>query len=174
MKSPERVLVQFLSVANSRTPRLDYYGKNLRTTRAEIVHKIELQHEHSPWRRVDRCHTVGWLVEARHAFDPSVHSAPVEVWKPENFRKNIVERAPVPDPARIEFDDWILQELRFSNPLISPESIRAISSKSALSCSCRSGGISVCRTASSKSGTHSCTLPRAIPKKFLLSGFDFS
>jgi hypothetical protein len=106
-----------------------------------------------------------------HAVDPSIHIAPVEVRKTENLREHVVECCPVPDPARIELDDWILHELRFSNPFIRPESIQAISSRSALSCSCRSGGISVCRTASSKSGTHSCTLLRAIPKKLRRSGF---
>ena len=120
---------------------------------------------------MDRCHAVGWLVKARHAVDPSVHIVPVEVRKTESLREHVVERCPITDPARVESDDWILHELRFSNPLIRPESIRAISSRSALSCSCRSGRISVWRTASSKSGTHSCTLPRATPKKLRRSGF---
>jgi hypothetical protein len=49
--------------------------------------------------------------------------APVEVRKTENLREPVVERCPVTDTTCIEFDDWILHEFRFSNPLIKPESI---------------------------------------------------
>jgi hypothetical protein len=48
--------------------------------------------------------------------------------------------------------------------------MRAISSGPALSCLCRSSWSSFCRAASAKSGTHSYTLPRAIPKKVAAIG----
>jgi hypothetical protein len=58
---------------------------------------------------------------------------------------------------------------RGSSPLISPESMREISSRSAWRRRCTTVTIS-CNTAISRSGTHSCTLPRAMPNKFRRSG----
>jgi len=58
-----------------------------------------------------------------------------------------------------------------SRPLMRPGSMRAIASRLALGCSCRSDFNKPCRAASSSSRTHSCTLPRAMPKKFSRSGF---
>ena len=59
----------------------------------------------------------------------------------------------------------------FSSPVMRPLSILAISSSMAFRLSCACGSSRFLRLASSKSGTHSCTEPRAMVKKFFRSGF---
>jgi hypothetical protein len=61
-------------------------------------------------------------------------------------------------------------EVRPFKPLINPDTIREISSSSVISRACTSGVSNCLRIAMSRRGTHSCTLPRAIAKKFRRSG----
>jgi len=64
-----------------------------------------------------------------------------------------------------------IQVFRLSTPWMRPESILAISSNSVLNSACLDGVMKPRRLASSSRGTHSCTDPRAMVKKFLRSAF---
>ena len=87
---------------------------------------------------------------------------------PAELRSNLwaghrVSQASRPTPVAEAFHLHLRR--RESTPLMSPESIREISSRSPRRRAWTSAASTWRRRAMSRSGTHSCTLPRAIPKK---------
>src|SRR5204863_189571 len=86
----------------------------------QLIDVVNLKDDRIGRRAMHSCHACIWIVQMRHAVDPSIEITTVEIWKTECLGEDVVKCVPVNNPTRVYPHNWHLNERRrYTAPAIS-------------------------------------------------------